>query len=214
MAVLVLLLAVGAAALFAGSETRLASGTTIAGVDVGGLERADATALLTERSKAVEHTPVIFVAGGEQFRFTASQLGVRSDWSAAVAEAARATAGLRPVRGVRRLRTKLFGVDIEPHTSAYPSAVRFAVERIAGVVDRPAVDARLRAEGAGRRRRAGAAGYTPRPRRPPRPPSSPRSRRWSEEQPYGCRSRAPSRRRPRASSSRRRRRFARRRPHP
>ena len=147
MAVLVLLLAVGAAALFAGSETRLASGTTIAGVDVGGLERADATALLTERSKAVEHTPVIFVAGGEQFRFTASQLGVRSDWSAAVAEAARATAGLRPVRGVRRLRTKLFGVDIEPHTSAYPSAVRFAVERIAGVVDRPAVDARLRRKG-------------------------------------------------------------------
>jgi vancomycin resistance protein YoaR len=147
VAALVLLLAVGAASLFAGSETRLASGTRIAGVDVGGLERDAATALLTERSKAVEHTPVTFVAGGEQFRFTASQLGVRSDWSAAVAEAGRAAAGLGPVRGVRRLRTKLFGVHIEPHTSAYPSAVRFAVERIAGVVDRPAVDARLRRQG-------------------------------------------------------------------
>ena len=88
-AVVVVLLVVAAVALFAGSETRLASGTTIAGIDVGGLERDAAAALLEQRSDAVEHAPVTFVAAGREFRFTASQLGVRSDWAGAVAEASR-----------------------------------------------------------------------------------------------------------------------------
>jgi vancomycin resistance protein YoaR len=143
------LLAVVAAILYAGSETRLAEGTTVAGVDVGGLERTAATALLVERGDAVEHTPVTFVAAGRQFRFSASQLGVRPHWAAAVAEAARAADGVGPVRGVRRLRTRLLGVEIEPATSAYPSAVRVAVARIADAIDRPAVDARLRRRGRG-----------------------------------------------------------------
>jgi len=143
----VVLLAVAVAVLYAGSETRLADGTTVAGVDVGGLERTAATALLLERGNAVEHTPVTFVAAGKEFQFTASQLGVKPHWAAAVAAAVRAADGLGPVRGVRRLRTRLLGVDIEPATSAYPSAVRVAVARIAHAVDRPAVDARLRRRG-------------------------------------------------------------------
>ncbi len=146
-AVVIALLAVAAAAVFAGSETRLASGTTIAGIEVGGLERDAATALLERRGSAVEHTPVTFVAGGKTFRFTASQLGVRSDWDAAVAEAAGATDGVGPVRGVRRLRSRLFGVEVQPKTTAYPSAIRVAVARIARAVDRPAVAASLRNTG-------------------------------------------------------------------
>ncbi len=142
-----MLLAVLATVLFAGSETRLAGGTTIAGVDVGGLERGAAPTLLEQRSDAVEHAPVTVVAAGREFRFTASQLGVRSDWSAAVAEAAGATNGLGPVRGVRRLRSRLFGVDVQPKTTAYPSAIRVAVARIARAVDRPAVAASLRHTG-------------------------------------------------------------------
>ncbi|HKY25847.1 MAG TPA: VanW family protein [Gaiella sp.] len=146
-AVVVVLLVVLGAALFAGSETRLASGTTIGGIDVGGLERSAATALLTRRSDALEQAPLMFVAAGKEFQFTASQLGVRSAWAAAVAEAARATDGIGPVRGVRRLRSHLFGVNVQPTTSAYPSAVRVAVGRIARAVDRPAVQARLRRNG-------------------------------------------------------------------
>jgi vancomycin resistance protein YoaR len=141
------LLGIGLAVAYAGSESRLADGTTVAGIDVGGLERSAATALLVQRGNAVEHTPVTFVAGGKEFRFTASQLGVRPHWGDAVAEAARATDGVGPVRGVRRLRTRLLGVDIEPTTSAYPSAVRVAVARIARAVDTPAVDAQLRRRG-------------------------------------------------------------------
>ena len=141
------LLVVAAAAVLAGSETRLPSGTTIAGIDVGGLERDAATALLERRSEAVEHAPVTFVAGGKEFRFTASQLGVRSEWAGAVAEASGANNGVGPVRGVRRLRTRLFGVDVAPKTSAYPSAIRVAIGRIAREVDRPAVAAGLRHTG-------------------------------------------------------------------
>ena len=147
MAVVLVLLAVLGAALFSGSETRLASGTTIGGIDVGGLEPSAATALLTRRSDALEQAPLTFVAAGKEFRFTASQLGVRSDWAGAVAEATRATDGIGPVRGVRRLRSRLFGVDVQPRTFAYPSAVRVAVGRIARAVDRPAVQARLRRNG-------------------------------------------------------------------
>jgi vancomycin resistance protein YoaR len=146
-AVVVVLLVVAAVALFAGSETRLASGTTIAGIDVGGLDRDAAAALLEGRSHAVEHAPVTFVAAGREFRFTASQLGVRSDWAGAVAEASGATNGVGPVRGVRRIRSRLFGVDVQPKTSAYPSAIRVAVGRIAHAVDRPAVAAGLRHTG-------------------------------------------------------------------
>jgi len=146
-AIVVVLLVVAAVALFAGSETRLASGTTIAGIDVGGLDRDAAAALLEERSQAVEHAPVTFVAAGREFRFTASQLGVRSDWAGAVAEASGATNGFAPVRGVRRIGSRLFGVDVQPKTSAYPSAIRVAVGRIARAVDRPAVAAGLRHTG-------------------------------------------------------------------
>ena len=148
-AVVLLLLAIVAAAAFAGSESRLAPGTTIAGVDVGDMERAAAVAHLTGRSGAVEHTPVSFVAGGREFRFSASQLGVRTDWAGAVAEAAAAGGGVGPVRGIRRLRSRVFGVEVEPQTSSYPSAVRFAVDEVARRVDRPAVDASLVRRGAG-----------------------------------------------------------------
>ena len=143
MVALLGLLAIVGAALLAGSPNRLASGTTVEGTDVGGLERAEATALLAGRAASVEREPVTFVAGGRTFRFRPTQLGVRSDWASAVAEAARAADGFAPVRGVRRLNTRLFGLDVEATTSAYPSAVRVAVGRIATQVDRPAVSAAI-----------------------------------------------------------------------
>jgi vancomycin resistance protein YoaR len=141
LAAAVVLLAVVATSLLAGSPGRLAAGTTIAGIDVGGREPAEATALLSRRAELVEGVPVAFVAGGEVFHYTPRQLGVRWDWSGAVAEAARATEGVAPVRGFRRLRSRVFGVDVDAATSAFPSAVRVAVGRIARAVDRPAVSA-------------------------------------------------------------------------
>ena len=69
--------------LLAGSPSRLATGTTIAGVDVGGLSRAGATALLSGACRAGRAS-----AGHVRRRpdgrssYTPTQLGVRSDWAA------------------------------------------------------------------------------------------------------------------------------------
>jgi vancomycin resistance protein YoaR len=144
--VLVLLALLGST-LLAGSPTRLPAGTTIGGSNVGGMELAAATKTLEKRSVSVAHTPVAFVAGGRTFALTASQLGVRPDWAAAVRAAAHAGDGLAPVRGLRRIQARLFGTDLDPHVDVYPSAVRYAVARIAGAVDRPAVDAGLARRG-------------------------------------------------------------------
>jgi vancomycin resistance protein YoaR len=131
----------------AGSADRLAKGTTVAGLDVGGLAPNAATRELERRSQELARAPVEFVAGGRTFRLTASQLGVRPDWAGAVRTAARAGDGLAPVRAIRRLRTRFFGEDLAPEARAYPSVLRYTVARIAAAVDRPAVDASLRRRG-------------------------------------------------------------------
>jgi len=118
----------------AGSSTRLAAGTTIAGAEVGGLGLDDATATLARRSAALQRRPVSFLAGGRTFELTASQLGVRPDWESAVHRAAAAGDGFAPVRGIRRIQTKLFGADVTPEVAVYPSVLAYTVGRIAAAV--------------------------------------------------------------------------------
>ena len=133
--------------LFAGSPARLADGTTVAGLDVGGLGVAAARARLVERADALARRPVTFVARGRAFELTPSQLGVRPDWNGALRQAARAGDGFTPLRGIRRIQTRLLGSDVEPSVDVYPSALRYALARIAAAVDRPASDASLRRKG-------------------------------------------------------------------
>jgi vancomycin resistance protein YoaR len=148
-------LAVGLLALFAfvaltlvaGSPGQLPAGTTVGGLDVGGMGLAQATNELEARSTALAHQSVEFVAAGRTFSVTASQLGVRADWRTAVRAAADAGDGLAPVRGLKRLQARFFGSDVQPHVDVYPSAVRYTVARIAAAVDRPAVDAGLDRKG-------------------------------------------------------------------
>src|SRR3954447_10753914 len=61
---------------FAGSSEKLASGTRIAGIDIGGLAPADARRLLEQRSARLARVPVTFVAGGKHFSVTPRALGV------------------------------------------------------------------------------------------------------------------------------------------
>jgi vancomycin resistance protein YoaR len=143
----VVVLAVVGSSLVAGSPTRLAAGTTIAGMEVGGLGIPAARARLEKRADALAHEPVTFVAGGKSFELTPSQVGVRPAWNAALREAARAGDGFAPLRGLRRIQARLSGLDIEPRVDVYPSAVRYAVSRIAAAVDQPASSARLRRAG-------------------------------------------------------------------
>ena len=141
------MVAVVGASLFAGSPTRLAEGTTVAGLDVGGLGLPAARARLVERADTLAHEPVTFVARGRSFELTASQLGVRSDWNAALREAASEGDGFAPLRGLRRIQTRLLGAEVDPHVDLYPSALRYTIARIAAAVDQPAASAKLRRRG-------------------------------------------------------------------
>ena len=134
---------------FAGSQSALAAGTTIAGVDVGGLSERQAVRVLTARATVVEQTPVVFTAKGETFALSASQLGVAADWQVAVREAREAGGGIGPVRGFRRLHARFFGIQASPPVGAYDAAVNYKVDRIVQEVSRSGVDASLVRKGLG-----------------------------------------------------------------
>ena len=146
-----LLVALGAliGVAFAGSRTTLASGSEIAGLDVGGLTANEATKTLSARAGQVERIPVTFTAGDESFRLSASQLGVEANWGAAVRAAAAEGDGFGPVRGFRRLHTRLFGAEVAPSLTAYTTALDYKLDQIAAAVDRASVDARLERIGLG-----------------------------------------------------------------
>jgi vancomycin resistance protein YoaR len=144
--VVVVLAIVGASAV-AGSPSHLAAGTKIAGLDVGGLSVDAARTRLEERADALAHRRVTFLAGGKSFELTPSQLGVRPAWNAALRRASDDGDGFAPLRGVRRIEARLFGLEVQPHVDVYPSAVRYAVARIAASVDEPSSSARLRRSG-------------------------------------------------------------------
>ncbi len=132
---------------FAGSQTELAAGTTIAGVDVSGMSEDQAVRVLAARAAALKSTPVTFTADGHPFALTASQLGVEPDWRGAVATAASGGSGFGPLRGFRRLRARIFGVDVSPAVKSYGAAVRYKLAQIADSVDRKGVDAKVVREG-------------------------------------------------------------------
>jgi vancomycin resistance protein YoaR len=148
IAILLIALVTATVALaFAGSPQQLSEGVRIAGIDVGGMKKGQALELLEARSAAVAQAPVSVRAGGHTWHVTARQLGVRADWRAAVATAAREGAGPAPVRGFRRLGVRLFGADITPPEQANDAALRAKLAEIADAVDRPHVDAALKLEG-------------------------------------------------------------------
>ncbi len=138
-AVLVLLLGF----VFAGSPSRLAEGTEIAGVDVGGLTRTDAQRLLEQRSARLANVPVTFTAGAKSWRIRPKALGVDVDWRAAVDAAAREGDGFGPVRGYKRLELRFFSGDFEPPIRAYDAALSYEVGRIAAKLNTPHREARL-----------------------------------------------------------------------
>jgi vancomycin resistance protein YoaR len=139
--VLVVALLVGLA--YAGSPAELAEGTTVAGVDVGGLTRNQAVTLLREEFGRVSSDPVRFMAGDTEFPLAADQLAVEPDWNAAVAAAARTSGGFGPFRGFRRLHTRFFGAEVLPPLAVSNAALEYALDQMSDRVDREARSAAL-----------------------------------------------------------------------
>ena len=128
---------------FAGSPGRLADGTRIAGIDVGGLTAGDATALLEGRAARLENVPVAFTSGSHRFELTARELGVQVDWRAAVDAARRQGGGPSIVRGYRRLSLEFFPQDLVPPIRAYENGLDYELGLIGKTVDTPHLEARL-----------------------------------------------------------------------
>ena len=128
---------------FAGSPTRLAEGVSVAGVDVGGLTRAEALRLLEQRAAGVAKEPIVFTAGDRPFPIKASTLGVEADWGAALDAAASEGQGFGPVRGYKRLQTRFFGAEIAPPVQAYTAALDYKLAGLADEIDRAHVEAKL-----------------------------------------------------------------------
>jgi vancomycin resistance protein YoaR len=137
------IIAIGLGLVYAGSPNKLANGTRIAGVDVGGLTPTAARQLLEQRSERVSRVPVVFTAGNQRFSVTPRQLGVEVDWAAAVANAERQGDGFGFVRGYRRLELEFFPQDLEPPIRTYDAALSYELDLLAKAVDRPHKEARL-----------------------------------------------------------------------
>jgi vancomycin resistance protein YoaR len=144
-ALLALLLVAGT--VFAGSPARISAGVTVAGVDVGGLTASQARAKLSALSARHASIPTVFVAGSRRFRVLPSRLGVRADWAAAVAAALDEGDGAVPLRGLQRLRLRLFGADVAPTAEAYRPALERQVLQMVSVVDSPAREAAIELHG-------------------------------------------------------------------
>ncbi|HEV7641148.1 MAG TPA: hypothetical protein VGO39_09820, partial [Gaiellaceae bacterium] len=137
------IITIGLGLIFAGSPGKLASGTRIAGIDVGGLTPTDARRLLERRSERVSRVPVVFTAGTKRFSLTPRQLGVEVDWATAVANARKEGGGFGFVRGYRRLELEFFPQDVVPPIRAYDAALTYELELLSAAVGRPHQEARL-----------------------------------------------------------------------
>jgi vancomycin resistance protein YoaR len=150
VAVLVFVIAAAGVVLglvFAGSPTTIADGVRVAGVDVGGLRVSEARALLQGKADALSTRPVVFTAGGRSFDIRPSELGVQSDWGAAVDDAKRQGSGFAPLRGFKRLGVSVFGADVTPATSVLTGALQYEIDRLAARIDQPPRNASLAVRG-------------------------------------------------------------------
>jgi vancomycin resistance protein YoaR len=128
---------------FAGSRSQLAAGTEVAGIDVGGLSRREAVAKLDDLYDQGSDRPIHFTAGSSTYSFAPNQLGVHPDWNGAVAAAAQAGDGFGPLRGLRRLRARVFGAEVLPRLAVSNAALEYVLDKIAADVDRPPRNALL-----------------------------------------------------------------------
>jgi vancomycin resistance protein YoaR len=137
--IVLLLLVIGAfvvGEVYAGSPSTLADGTTIAGVDVGGMSAKEAASMLEQKATALATTPVPVHVAGHTFLIRQSDLGITVDWPRAVASARSSADGFGPIRGFRRLFQSLFGVTVTPVAHADARQLALALDRIVGSVGR------------------------------------------------------------------------------
>jgi hypothetical protein len=144
-AFVVLLLVGGSLALYAydsGRDDQIAKGVTIAGIDVGGMSRAEATAVLQQRLADPLHRTIAVKAGSKRFHLSPERSGVTTDVGGMVAEAVSAS---REGNMIQRSWRDLTGGKVDEQIALKQSynerAVRSFVRHIARRINRPAKNA-------------------------------------------------------------------------
>jgi len=134
---------IAAGVLFAGSPERIPAGVTLAGVNVGGLTADQAEAKLRKRAADLASVPVVFTAEQRRWAITPNQLEVRVDWNAAVEEALAVGEGPLPLRGLKRVKVRLFGEDLEPHAEYFEAGLAYRINDMSRRIERPAHEASI-----------------------------------------------------------------------
>lgn len=150
---LVALLAVAAGGAVAYDRSRadvIAHGVTVAGIDLGGLDRDAARATLRAELVRALRRPVVAAYDGRRFPLSPRRAGVRVDVDAIVDEAlARSREGMLLARVARGLTGGGVDAALTPRVHVAPRAVDRFVAGVAAQLDRPPRDATLafRADG-------------------------------------------------------------------
>ncbi len=135
---LVGVLAVGWLGLYLAAGSGIARGTTVLGVEIGGQSRSQAAATLSRELRDEERAVIPVTAADVQARVRPARSGLALDVDATVAAAQ--ARSWNPVHLVSALVGK---TEVEPVVAVDRPALRAAVDRLAGTVDRPAVEGSL-----------------------------------------------------------------------
>jgi lipoprotein-anchoring transpeptidase ErfK/SrfK len=135
---------VAAVAYDSSRDDLIASGVTVAGVDVGGMRADQARGIIARELREPLNRPVVVMHGTWRFELTARQAGVEADVDGMVDEALDVS---RNGNIVSRVARDLTGGDEDAQVSARVTysrpAVTRLVERVVTRVNRPAQDAKV-----------------------------------------------------------------------
>jgi hypothetical protein len=138
----VLLCVVGAYAYDSSQKDKIADGVTIGGVDVGGLNEDQATALVRRKLLQPRRHSLRVSFAGETWRLPSEKLKIHADLDAAVEQAlADSQDGGLPVRLVRYVSGGQVDEGIPADVTYSQRAVNSFVRRVAGEIDREPRDA-------------------------------------------------------------------------
>jgi lipoprotein-anchoring transpeptidase ErfK/SrfK len=152
-ALLVLLLIGGSLALYSydsGRDDLIAEGVTVAGIDVGGMRRAEATQLVQQRLADPLNKPIAVKAAGHTFHLSPQRAVVTTDVGGMIAEAVAASRqGNLIQRSWRGLTGGRVNKSVALKQSYDDRAVRSLVRHIARRINRDPKDASIHANAGG-----------------------------------------------------------------
>ncbi len=147
-ALVLLVAAVGVYAYDSAHNDEIADGVRVGGVDVGGLDREQATQRLQRRLVAPLKQPVKVKLGNQRYPLTAAKAKLRADVDAMVDEAIDASRSWGPPgRVMRELTGGSVDENVPPQISYSSAGVRQFIDDVAGSIDRAPLDASISASG-------------------------------------------------------------------